>query len=59
MKLLNHTADKVTLELTRHKLHMVSVLIQEGRYESAEDEAKSRGCSIRSILMSGEGSRDD
>lgn len=31
MKLLNHTAEKVTLELTRHELHLANALIQEGR----------------------------
>ena len=31
MKLMNHTADKVTLELTYHELHLASALIQEGR----------------------------
>ena len=27
MKLLNHTIDKVTLELTRHELHLANALI--------------------------------
>lgn len=31
MKLLDHTADKVTLELTYHELHLANALIQEGR----------------------------
>ena len=31
MKLLNHTPHKVTLELTRHELHLANALIQEGR----------------------------
>jgi len=31
MKLLHHTADKVTLELSLHELHLANALIQEGR----------------------------
>lgn len=53
MKLLNHTANKVTLELTRHELHLVSALIQEGRRshecESPEGQALEDG--FRSIVI--------
>ena len=31
MNLLNHTVDKVTLELTHHELHLANLLIQKGR----------------------------
>jgi len=31
MKLLDHTADIVTVEITRHELHLANALIQEGR----------------------------
>jgi hypothetical protein len=31
MKLLSHTGDKVTIEFTRHELHLANTLIQEGR----------------------------
>ena len=31
MKLLDHAADKVTIEFTLHELHLTSALIQEGR----------------------------
>jgi hypothetical protein len=53
MKLLNHTADKVTLELTRHELHLANALIQEGlmsrECDSPEGQALEDG--IRSIVI--------
>jgi hypothetical protein len=59
MKLLNHTADKATLELTRHELHLAKALIQEGRIshesDSPDDQALEDG--IRSIVMRLEASR--
>ena len=59
MKLLDHTAEKVTLELTRHELHLASALIQEGRIshqcESPEGRALEDG--IRSIVIMVEESR--
>ena len=36
MKLINHTADRVTLELTRHELHLAAALIQEARMRLTE-----------------------
>ena len=59
MKLLNHTADKATLELTRHELRLANALIQEGRIshesDSPDDQALEDG--IRSIVMRLEASR--
>ena len=53
MKLLNHTPDKVTLELSRHELHLANALIQEGRIshqcDSPEGQALEDG--FRSIVI--------
>jgi hypothetical protein len=59
MKLLNHTADKVSLELTRHELHLANALIQEGRisHESDSPESQALEDGIRSIVMRLEASR--
>jgi hypothetical protein len=45
MKLLNRTADKVTLELTRQELHLANALIQEGRisHECDSPEGQAGG----------------
>jgi soluble cytochrome b562 len=53
MKLLNHTADKATLELTRQELQLANALIQEGRisHESDSPEAQALEDGIRSIVM--------
>jgi hypothetical protein len=59
MKLLNHTADKATLELTSHELHLVNALIQEGRISNESDspEAQALEDGIRSIVIRLEASR--
>ena len=53
MKLLNHTADKATLELTHHELHLANALMQEGRIshqcDSPEGQALEDG--FRSIVI--------
>jgi hypothetical protein len=53
MKLINHTADKATLELTRHELHLANALIQEGRisHECDSPEGQALEDGIRSIVM--------
>ena len=53
MKLLNHTADRVTLELTRHELHLANALIQEGRisHECDSPEGQALEDGIRSIVI--------
>ena len=53
MKLLNHTADRVTLELTRHELHLTGALIQEGRisHECDSPEGQALEDGIRSIVI--------
>ena len=57
MKLINHTADRVTVELTRHELHLASVLIQEGRisHECDSPEGQALEDGIRSIVIRLEG----
>lgn len=44
---------KVTLELTRHELHLASVLIQEGRisHECDSPEGQALEDGVRSILI--------
>ena len=53
MKLLDHTASKVSLELTQHELHLASALIQEGRIslecDSPEGQALEDG--FRSMVV--------
>jgi hypothetical protein len=53
MKLLHHTADKVTLELSLHELHLANALVQEGRIshecDSSEGQALEDG--FRSIVI--------
>ena len=53
MKLVDQTSGKVTIELTRHELHLVSALVQEGRIshqcDSPEGQAVEDG--IRSIVI--------
>ena len=53
MKLLNHTADNITLELTPDELHLANALIQEGRIshkcDSPEGQALEDG--FRSIVI--------
>ena len=53
MKLLKHTADKVTLELSLHELHLVSALIQEGRisHECDSPEGQALEDGFRSIVI--------
>jgi hypothetical protein len=53
MKVLNHTASKVTLELTRHELHLSSALIQEGRrsHECDSPDGQALEDGIRSIVI--------
>lgn len=53
MKLLKHTADKATLTLTLHELHLANALIQEGRIShqchSLDGQALEDG--FRSIVI--------
>ena len=53
MKLLNHTPQKATLELSRHELHLANALIQEGRIShqchSPEGQALEDG--FRSVVI--------
>ena len=53
MKLLNHTPDKVTIELTRHELHLANALIQEGRISHQCDSPAGQALEdeIRSIVI--------
>ena len=53
MKLLSHAADKVTLELTHHELHLANALIQEGRisHECNSPEGLALEDGIRSIVI--------
>ena len=53
MKLLNHTADKATLELTCHELHLAKALIQEGRisHECDSPEGQALEDGFRSIVI--------
>ena len=53
MKLVHHTADKVTLELSLHELRLANALIQEGRisHESDSPEAQALEDGIRSIVI--------
>lgn len=53
MKLLNHSTDRVTLEFTRRELHLVNILIQEGRssYECDAPEGQALEDGIRSIVI--------
>jgi hypothetical protein len=51
MKLLNHTADKATLDLIRHELLLASALIQEGRmsHQCDSPEGQALEVGIRSM----------
>ena len=53
MKLLDHTSDKVTIELTRHELHLASALIQEGRISHQCDSPAGQALEdgFRSIVI--------
>ena len=53
MKLLHHTADKVTLELSLHELHLANALIQEGRisHQCDSPEGQSLEDGIRSVVI--------
>ena len=53
MKLMNHTTDMVTLELTRHKLHLPGALIQEGRISHECDSPNGQALEdgTRSIVI--------
>ena len=53
MKLLKHTADKVTLELSLHELHLANALIQEGRisHECDSPEGQALEDRFRSIVI--------
>lgn len=53
MKLLDHTADKVALELTLHELHLANALIQEGRilHQCDSPAGQTLEDGIRSIVM--------
>ena len=61
-KRLNHSSDKVTLELTRHELHLANALIQEVRIshvcDSSGGQALENG--IRTVvIMSEEAAKSD
>jgi len=53
MKLVDHTADKVSLELTRHELHLANALLQEGRLslQCGSPEGQALEDAIRSIVI--------
>ena len=53
MKLIDHTSDKVTVEFTRHELHLANALIQEGRisHQCDSPEGQSLEDGIRSIVI--------
>ena len=53
MKRLNHTADKATLELTCHELHLANALIQEGRisHECDSPEGQVLEDGFRSVVI--------
>jgi hypothetical protein len=53
MKRLDHTADRVTLELTRHELHLANLLIQEGRLSRECDSPEGQALEdrIRSVVI--------
>lgn len=53
MKLLDHTSNKVTVELTLHELHLASALIQEGRitHECDSPDGQALEDGIRSIAI--------
>lgn len=53
MKLLDHTEDKVTIELSRHELHLANALIQEGRISHQCDSPAGQALEdgIRSIVI--------
>ncbi len=59
MKLLNHTADKGTLELTHHELHLANALIQEGRISHACDSPEGQALEdgFRSVVIKSEKAR--
>ncbi len=42
MKVLSTTADNVTVELTRHELHLANALIQEGRISHECDSSEGQ-----------------
>ena len=53
MKLLDHTADTVTVELTHHELHLANALIQEGRISHQCDSPAGQALEdgVRSIVI--------
>ena len=53
MKVLSTTADNVTVELTRHELHLANALIQEGRisHECDSPEGQVLEDVFRSIVI--------
>jgi hypothetical protein len=53
MRFLSHTADKVTLELTCHELHLANALIQEGRISHECDSPNGQALEdgIKSIVI--------
>ncbi len=53
MKLLDYSSDKVTIELTRHELHLANALIQEGRISHQCDSPAGQALEdeIRAIVI--------
>jgi hypothetical protein len=53
MKLLDHTSNRVTVELTLHELHLTNALIQEGRISHECDSPNGQALEdgIRSIVI--------
>ena len=53
MKLLNHTADNVSIELALHELHLANALMQEGRISHQCDSPTGQALEdgIRSITI--------
>jgi len=53
MTSIYRTADKVTLELSLHELHLANALIQEGRisHECDSPEGKALEDGVRSALI--------
>ena len=58
MKLLDHAADKIIVELSCHELHLASALIQEGRisHQCNSPAGQALDDGIRSIVIMVEGS---
>ena len=54
MKLLNHTADKATIDLIRHELLLASALIQEGRMSHQCDSPEGQALEVNRPGYSGD-----